>query len=82
VEVRDLKDLEFAVFVDAKYRCFNGGWGTATNTEAGFLVIARVGEEESLVTDFPARSGFFGVSTEENVYCCDCFLGVGGMPCR
>lgn len=80
MEIRDLEDFEFAVFIDAKHRCFDRGWGAATNAEAGFLIVARIGEKKSLVADFPAWSRFNSIRAEENVYCCDRFLGIGGMP--
>ena len=42
VQVGDLEDLEFAVFVDAKRRFFDWRWWPTTDAKASFLVVPRI----------------------------------------
>lgn len=77
MQVGDLKNFKFAVFINVECGFFGGDGGTAAHGETGFLVFgASIGEEEGRIGDFPAMARFDGVGSEENVNCCYCVMGI------
>ena len=78
VEVGNLEDLEFAVFVDMEGWWIDGDRGTASDREEGALILAsRIWEKERRLREFPSRAGLNSVGTEQNIYGCD-----GGVVIR
>ena len=69
VQVRDLKDLKFTVFVDVKGGLVIVRWkATADGEERALVFATSVREKEGVLRYFPARASFDGIRAEKDVY--------------
>lgn len=80
VEIRDLKNLEFAVPFNPRYRLVDLVRRTTPEAQTSFLRFARSIQQEGRVSDFPTRAGLNSIGAKQDIHCGHNLIGVAVVP--